>query len=124
MTKPKNNIFSTAIWGSSATGLVRDKESTLNAAIRTVKRELGLSIQLTSLGEKYYDFEGIKRIMASYYGITSIPVHPNKEDVENFEWMAHEKIERIADTCLPTFTAIYVLLKEAQKTKKEEKKRR
>ena|SRR3972149_6149123 len=113
MTKPAHSLWP-GKWASSAAGIVRQDQSGDDAAMRTVKKELGIVLKLISLGESFYDFDGIKFWMSTYYGTTTMPVVPNPRDVAQGKWMSVDVVERILSDCYPTFQVSFKKLKDAK----------
>src|SRR3989344_5670437 len=66
ITKIPSNHF-TERWGASAAGMVRKDEKIIDAAKRTLNRELDLLKNPIFLSENFYDFNVIKRFMSVFY---------------------------------------------------------
>lgn len=122
---PKNELFLVRArdstfpgkFGCSAAGLVRHRENPIEAVERTMKRELGVAIPLHSLGEKFYEFyetEGIKRYMRVYYGtVEEGTLEPNMNDIESYEWVPFNDVEKRFPECMPTLKEAYKEVKKA-----------
>lgn len=118
----KNQIFITlpkkSVWpgklSSSCSGLVRYKETPLEAAKRTLKRELGIEARLILIEEKFYSFEGIKRLISYYRASTAVNPKINKKEIAEGRWLNIEEIENLIahDECMPPFMAGFELLKK------------
>ena len=107
VTKAKNG------WGTSAAGLVRHDEALADAAKRTLKRELGLTMELKATQENYYNFEGVRRLLSVHHGTTKTEPKPNPEDVEEGKWVTTEEAEQMIknDECMPTFAVALEVMK-------------
>jgi len=82
-------------WGTSAAGIVRHEESLADAAQRTLKRELGITVELEWQGENFYNFDGVKRLLSIFKGSTKAEPKPNSEEVEEGKWVTKEEAEQI-----------------------------
>ena len=98
-------------WASSAAGLVRHGEQPEAAARRTLVRELGLHTPLQSLGEKYYNFQGVRRYMTVFYGTTPETPLVCSEDANQTRWVTLEETEALLGSFTPTLQAALALLK-------------
>lgn len=114
VTEPRDTVFEKQ-WGCSAAGLVRSGETALEAAKRTLRREAGLDAEPVFLGERFQDFEGIKRFMNVFYIKSEKGPKVNEADAEKGFWMAAERVEEEADKFYPTFLAAFKILKERLK---------
>ena len=92
-------------WGNSAAGLVRHGETREEAAKRTVARELGLKLDLVFLKEEFYNFNGVKRFMSTFYARTDQVPKINAEDIKKADWLSGEEIEKRKAQSMPTFLA-------------------
>ena len=108
----KDSIFP-GMWGTSAAGLVRHDESNLDAAKRTLKRELGITAELTDLGQNFYDFNGVKRFMSVFYAKTKAQPKVNPSDAEEGKWATIKEVEQMIEkgVCMPTLDVAVKQLK-------------
>ena len=91
----QNKIFVTKLpdspfnekWASSAAGMVRKDEKIIDAAKRTLQRELNLLKNPVFLSEKFYDFNILKRLMSVLYIKTGDLPKINPDDVRDSKWM-------------------------------------
>ena len=114
VTEPKGTVFGNQ-YGCSAAGIVRQGETVLEAAKRTLEREVGLSVEPVFLGEEFHDFGGIKRFMNVFYLRTDKELKVNENDVGRGFWIAIERVEKESGKFYPTFLASFKLLKEQLK---------
>lgn len=98
--------------GGSCAGLIRKEETPINAANRTLERELGVKTQLRQVYSAYHEFDGAKRWFHVFLG-KSDNVKPNNKDVIEGKWRSKEEIENIIENGLsmPTFEVAYSKLK-------------
>ncbi|MBI4146012.1 NUDIX domain-containing protein [Candidatus Woesearchaeota archaeon] len=91
-------------WGVSAAGIVRHNETPLQAAQRTLKRELGIIAELQETHSGFYTFGPVKRWMWAYKAQTRSQPKPNTADVEEGTWMTHTQAEKLIKSgrCMPT----------------------
>ena len=114
VTNPKDSIYKEP-YGSSASGLLRKNETINGCAKRTLKRELNLNNELILLNEKYYDFNGIKRIMSVFYFKGNINLKINNNDIYKGKWLDFNKVEKLINSgkAIPTFEAAFEVLKNS-----------
>ncbi len=98
-------------WGSSAAGLVRHDESLPDAAKRTLKRELGVDVELKWLGENYYNFDGVRRFMSVFIGTVKGELKANPEDVQEGKWVTLEETDKLDG--MPTLHVALEIVKDA-----------
>ena len=113
ITKPKDDLWKEK-WGCAAAGLVRKDESSVEAARRTLKRELNLEAEdLIFLGEKYFDLDGIKRFISIFYARTNKDPRINHNDVNEGTWVDLEELKMLKKKNLfnPPFLASFEVLK-------------
>ncbi len=97
-------------WGTSAAGLVRHDEALADAAKRTLKRELGITAELTWLGQNYYNFDGMKRFMSVFIGKTKTQPKINKEDAEEGKWATLQETGKL--DMMPTLAVALEIIKK------------
>ena len=112
VTKPKDSVFQKQ-WGCSAAGIVRAEETALESAKRTLQRETALKEQPLFLGERFHNFDGVKRFLNAFYVKTDKNPRINEADVQEGMWMKVENIEE--NEMSPTFLAALKLVKEELK---------
>jgi len=98
-------------WASSAAGIVRHDEALADAASRTLKRELGVSTELTWDGENFYNFDGIKRFMSVFHGKTN--QDPTVNEAEEGKWVTIEEAEDLDS--LPALPIVLEIIKDVVK---------
>ncbi len=106
VTQPVNPVFP-GTWGCAAAGLVRYQENPEDAALRTVKKELTITIPLISLGETFFTHSPIRRFTHMFFGITDTPVRINPGDATKGTWMEQKEVERKIKKFLPPCQEIY-----------------
>ena len=111
ITEPKDLAFNKK-YASSACGLVRDNETLEEAAKRTTKRELNLDSDLIFIKEQFYNFNGAKKFMATFYIKTEKQPIPNEEDIKSSLWMSFQEIEKNLNEFMPTFLESFKIVKE------------
>ena len=94
-------------WGCSAAGIVRHEESLADAAKRTLKRELGLTEELTWLGESFYNFDGIRTFMSVFQGKTK--TQPKPKESEEAKWVSIEEAKKM--DIMPTLAVALEVLR-------------
>ena len=112
MTEPQNNLWPGKI-GASSEGPVHHAESSYDAAQRIIKKDLSIDIKLIPLEEKYYNLNGIKRILSFFYGKINSQPKINKKEIKNGKWLNQKEIENMIkhNNCIPTFLIGYDILK-------------
>ncbi len=113
--RAKDSVWKKDLWGGSCAGLIRDGEKPQDAAQRTLLRELGVKSRANNLGEKYYDFDGVKRFMSVFAVNVKDDVNPNPEDVKEWRWINFEQAKKLVKTeqCMPTFKAAWKILEKS-----------
>ena len=114
ITKIPSNHF-TERWGASAAGMVRKDEKIIDAAKRTLNRELDLLKNPIFLSENFYDFNVIKRFMSVFYIKTGDLPKVNPDDVFGSRWMTFNEIDKNIDSFIPTFRVAFEILKKKTK---------
>lgn len=112
MIKAKNSAWP-GKWGGSCATIVKDKESSHQAAERVLERELALKGNPQSLKESFQDFAGIERIHSVFHLQTSDTPKPNNQDFEHAAWYSLAEAQALIDkgACMPTFEAAFKELK-------------
>ncbi len=81
-------------WGSSAVGLVRKDESSIDAARRILKSYFHISAEdLMFIEESYYDLNGIKRVNSIFYARTNTEPILNPNYILDGTWVDLEEIK-------------------------------
>ncbi len=96
-------------YGVSSAGIVRSTEDIQKAAHRTLGKEFGIRPKLNILGTSFYNFDGVKRFVTTFYCIAD-KVDPNKDDVAGGEFVQKEKIEEMLsnqESFAPTFLVLW-----------------
>ncbi len=106
MIKARNSLWPDK-WGGSCAGLARRGESVIDAAHRTLLRELQTEARLQLLDERYRDFEGVRRIHAVLIGQTTAQPRISKRDIREAEWVSLGEANRMVRgaMCTPAFAA-------------------
>ncbi len=112
ITQPTDSLYK-GKWGLSSAGIVRIRESPMNAANRTLVRELGIEAELNFLGENFYNFDGIKRVMSFFNGYAEDEIDPNPEDISKFQWVSAEELQEMIGEgqCTPQLVTAVSLVK-------------
>ncbi len=108
--------FKDTLWkgkfGGSCGGLIKKGENAEDAAKRTMKRELGIETKLNFIGEKYYDFDNIKRFVSVFVGRAKEEIKISSDDIIEGKWIEFEKVKELIknDKVMPTFKASFDML--------------
>jgi len=106
---PEKSQLYAGKYGISCAGIMRSSEDIIKAALRTVRKELGVSPKLNMLGTDFYDFEGVKRFITAFYCLSD-EIYPNREDVPEGEFLTKERVEEMMsnkEIFSPTFVALW-----------------
>ncbi len=112
MTEPKKSIWPDKI-SCSCIALVKHNESAIETAKETLKKELNIEAKLIPFEEKYYNLNGIKRILSFFYAKAKSQPRINKKEIKDGKWVEQDEIENIIkhDDCIPPFIIAYNILK-------------
>lgn len=98
-------------WGGSCAGFVREGEEPMDTALRTLKRELGLNIDLDYCGQKYYEFDGVKGWIAVFVAESINNPKINLNDFVMGRWFSIEDARKLIKEkkVKPTFEVAMLL---------------
>lgn len=112
MIKARRSLWP-GTWGGSCAGLVRQGESTIDAAHRTVLRELAIEAPIQLLDERYRDLGAAKRLFAIFLARTREQPRVSRRDIVDARWVSLGEAEQMVGrgTCAPTFQAALDVVK-------------
>ena len=98
-------------WSSSCATMLRERETTEQAAWRCLKKELDIQTgELTELGERFFTYpDGVKRKKRTFTFITTQTPKPNPEDVSELKSWTRPEIEEALPRNIfaPTFVKMW-----------------
>ena len=100
-------------WGGSCGGLIRHGESIVDAAHRTLLRELRIEAPLQLLDERYRDLGAAKRLFSIFLVRTREQPRVSRRDIMDARWASLGEAEQMVrrGTCSPTFQAALDVVK-------------
>ncbi len=118
---PKGELWLTIAPGSkmvwpnhywpSACGVVRHKEDPDRAALRTVRRELGIkNPNLKFLGARFIDFKGMRHFASCYCCTCDDAIQPDSRDVSKGDFLAFDELEDLMSHNRSGFSPMFLQL--------------
>lgn len=110
--RSKTKSFCPGYWSTTVGGRVQSGESYQEAAIREMKEEIGVALDLEQIADDIYTHDGLKMFQRIYKATFDGQLSTSDPDIERFEYKSLEEIQEIINNGQKFHPEFMVILKK------------